>query len=159
MSNGDWKPKLGELFPGHGQTKEDHVERRFREVGFDLALTLQAQTPQGRGDKNDEGQQPQLSQRGAKTTMNTEQQTPGQQIPQNILDQMNALRAAGAQVGLPIIIQLDDKALAALAGKSQPSWGQDLGRFSAKAAIATVLALGGAVTFHFVTKPSPMDMG
>lgn len=154
-----WPPKLGDLFPGQ-KTTDDGVMRRLREVGFDLRPAT-AQSPLGGGDKNDEGLKPQLF-RGADMQPDPQQQPQQPQgIPGNILQQAEALRQSGATVGIPLIIQLDERTLVQLAaGKNfqQPTFGQEIARFSTKAAIAGAVGLGAALTFWAITKPAEMPM-
>jgi len=83
---------------------------------------------------------------------------PSQPIPTHLIDQMNTLRQAGATAAIPLIVQLDEKAISALRN-NQPTFGQDLARFSAKAAVAGVTALVVGVTYHYITAPPAMDMG
>lgn len=156
MKGNEWLPKLGDVFSEQG-SRNGGVERRFQEVGFDLRLTLREQSPARSGDKNNEERQPQVS-RGATTHMDAQTPTQTAQTPQHIVDQMNALRNAGVQVGIPIIVQLDEKAVAALKNGHAPI-GQDLARFSAKAAIAGAVGLGCALIFHVVTKPADPMVG
>lgn len=74
-------------------------------------------------------------------------------IPANILEQMEALRAAGATIGIPIFVELGEKTQKAMIAQ-KPSRGEELAMFSAKATIATAAGLAGAVAFWFITKPA-----
>ncbi len=147
-----WTPKLGDLFPKEPDDKG--TARRFEEAGFDLRQTL-LQSPRHSGDKNNEERQLRSS-KGPPHMDNATQST--SVIPDHLQKQIDQMRAEGATVGIPLVVQLDDKALAALAARGEPmkpmSFGEDLARFSAKAGVATLLAAGGALAVWFVTKPS-----
>lgn len=154
---GDWLPKLGDVLSGQRQDMYGSVERRFEEVGFSLQLTLDEQSPGGLGDKNNEERKLQ-NHSGGTPNMNDSQQTHTAAAhtatpQQSVLEQMQALQAKGAQFGIPVQIILDPKALAESRQLAQPTLGQDLGRFSAKAGIVAILALSGALAYHYVTKP------
>jgi hypothetical protein len=147
-----WTPKLGDLFPKKPDDKG--AAKRFEEAGFDLRQTLQ-QSPGHPGDKNNEERQLRFS-RGPHMENPTTSQ--GSVIPPHVQTQIDAMRAEGATVGIPLVVQFGEKELAAIAARSEPvkppSFGEDLARFSAKAGVATLLAAGGALAVWFVTKPS-----
>ena len=160
-----WKPpKLGDLFPK--KPEDEGAAKRFKDAGFDLHLTLQEQSPKRVGDKNHEGQQPRVFRRGNAMDPNAATSTTSTtttSMPANILEQMEALRAAGATIGIPIFVELGEKtqkAIVELGEKTQkamiaqkPSRGEELAMFSAKATIATAAGLAGAVAFWLITKP------
>lgn len=159
---GNWQPKLGDKFLGHA-SHDGPLEQRFKQAGFSLELTQQEQQPfrqssRKRGDKNDEGLRSRdFGTEKGDTNMNTDQQaqvgsTP---TPAHLADQVAALRAAGASIGIPINIQLDEKALSALVGKS-PTMGQELARFSAKAGVCALVALGTGLAYRWLTS-GPVD--
>lgn len=91
------------------------------------------------------------------TVTSTTSTTNTASIPANMLEQIEALRAAGATIGIPLVISLDDKTQKALAAQHM-TFGEDLARFSAKAAVATVLAAGGALAVWVITKPAEPGM-
>lgn len=164
MKGDGWLPKLGDMLSGQGQELYGSVERRFEEVGFSLQLTLNEQSPSGLGDKNNEERKLQNAARGApKMDPKMEQQgsTYTHSTPtaaSNTLAEIQALQAKAAAMGIPISIPIhvtvDPKLVTESLRGAQPTFGQDLGRFSAKAGIVTVLALSGAVAYHFITKPA-----
>lgn len=161
MKGDGWLPKLGDMLSGQEQELYGSVERRFEEVGFSLQLTLNEQSPSGLGDKNNEERKLQQLHRGAPKNMaEPANQTQGAAtqagaaVQQNLFEQMQALQAKGAQFGIPIQIIVDPKALAEATRLGQPTFGQDLGRFAAKAGVVTVFALSSAVAYHFITKPA-----
>lgn len=152
--NDDWRPKLGTVFPGQA-APEGSAARRFRETGFDLALTLAEQSPHGRGDKNYEGHHPQHP-RGASTNMNEAQQT---QVPKTPHEIAAEARAAGFNVALPMSVTLDQSVLDAMRrGQAPLPISQDLARFSAKAGIAAALTLTVLVAWSYITAPPVMDL-
>lgn len=155
MKDDAW-PKLADVFPGKART-EGSAEQRFRAAGFDLSLTLREQSPPGRGDKNNEGQQPQLF-RGAATTMENETTSESTRNAAKMYEKAEELRAAGMTVGIPMVIQLDDSVLRAMRRGAEPMpFGQEIARFSTKAVIGGVVLLVVGVTYHYVTAPPAMD--
>lgn len=152
-----WLPKLGEVLK---KPEDVSAARRFEEAGFDLHLTLQQrQTSEYPGDKNNEERQ--LRSSKGPPDMKTDQAAESHAtsaatgIPPHILQQVEALRASGATVGIPLVVQFDERTLSELGKRAEVMpLGADLARFSAKAGIATVLALGAGIAFWVVTKPA-----
>lgn len=149
----NWPPKIGDVFPK--KPDDENAARRFEEAGFDIHLTQQTQ---GRpGDKNNEERQLRSS-RGTTQMETPSTSSQGPVIPDHLQKQIDQMRADGATIGIPLVVQFGEKELAALATRAEPvkpmSFGEDLARFSAKAGIATLLAAGGALAVWVVTKPA-----